>query len=80
MRQNTLQEQYNLIKEGKGNKDVFLKTVKSSHPHLVRNAADFKEATTILKQRSIISENIWGIATEKKEQPDWFNIFNTKNK
>jgi hypothetical protein len=76
MRQNTLQEQYNLIKEGKGNKDVFLKTVKSSHPHLVRNAADFKEATTILKQRSIISENIWGIATEKKEQPDWFNIFN----
>jgi len=76
MRQNTLQEQYNLIKEGKGNKDVFLKTVKASHPHLVRNAADFKEATTILKQRSIISENIWGIATEKNEQPDWFNIFN----
>jgi hypothetical protein len=60
MRQNTLQEQYNLIKEGKGNKDVFLKTVKSSHPHLIRNAADFKEATTILKQKSIISENFVG--------------------
>ena len=75
MRQKTLQEQYNLIKEGKGNKDVFLKTVKASHPHLVRNAADFKEATTILKQRSIISENIWGVATSKNEQPDWFKIF-----
>ena len=76
MRQNTLQEQYNLIKEGKGNEDVFLKTVKSSHPHLIRNAADFKEATTILKQKSIISENIWGVVTEKNNQHDWFNIFN----
>jgi hypothetical protein len=75
MRQKTLQEQYNLIKEGKGNKDVFLKTVKASHPHLIRNAADFKEATTILKQRSVISENIWGVATGAKEKPDWFKIF-----
>ena len=75
MRQKTLQEQYNLIKEGKGNKDVFLKTVKASHPHLVRNAADFKEATTILKQRSVISENVWGIATSKSEKPDWFKVF-----
>jgi len=75
MRQKTLQEEYNLIKEGKGSKEIFLKKAKSSHPHLIRNASTFNEAEMILKQRSVISENIWGVATEKNEQHDWFNIF-----
>ena len=76
MRQKTLQEEYNLIKEGKGSKEIFLKKAKSSHPHLIRNASTFNEAEMILKQRSVISENVWGVATEKTEQPDWFKIFN----
>ena len=77
MKTKTLQEQYNLIKEGKGNKEIFLKEAKLQFPHLIRNAADFNETTTILKQRSVISENILqlGLVTQNKKQ-DWFDIFN----
>ena len=76
MKQLTLQEQYNLIKEGKGHKDVFLKTAKSQFPNIVPNAATFEQASSLLKQRSVISEAIWGVATGKNTQPDWFSIFN----
>ena len=77
MKTKTLQEQYNLIKEGKGNKEIFLKEAKLQFPHLIRNAANFIETTTILKQRSIISENILqlGLVTQNKKQ-NWFDIFN----
>ena len=53
----TLQEQYNLIKEGKGHKDVFLKEAKSKFPGMINNAATYDQATHILKNRSVISEN-----------------------
>jgi len=53
----TLTEQYRSVKEGKGPKDVFLKEAKRQFPNLVTNAATFKEASTILKQKGIISEN-----------------------
>ena len=54
----TLQEQYNLIKEGKGHKDVFLKEAKSRYPNLISNVLTYDQATTILKQRSIIQEHM----------------------
>lgn len=73
---NTLQEQYNLIKEGKGAKDVFLKHAKSLFPHLVPNHYGFDTAAQILTQRGIISENVWGITTGNSQQPDWFKLFN----
>ena len=76
MKQLTLQEQYNLIREGKGHKDVFLKAAKNQFPNIVPNAATFEQASSLLKQRSVISENIWGVATGKNTQPDWFSIFN----
>jgi len=76
MKQLTLQEHYNLIKEGKGHKDMFLKAAKSQFPNIIPNAATFEQTSTLLKQRSIISEAIWGIATGKTTQPDWFSIFN----
>ena len=53
----TLTEQYRSVKEGKGPKDVFLKEAKRQFPNLVTNRATFKEASTILKQKGIISEN-----------------------
>jgi hypothetical protein len=56
----SLQNQYNLIKEGKGQKDVFLKSVKRLFPDLIPNHFGFNETTTILKQRGIISEMIVG--------------------
>jgi hypothetical protein len=72
----TLQEQFNLIKEGKGAKDVFLKTAKAQFPDMIRNASTFEEATSILKQRSVISEN-WGVVCKPtiNTDPNWFKIF-----
>jgi hypothetical protein len=57
----TLQDQYLLIKEGKGHKDIFLKEAKSQFPNIVRNAATFEEAAASLKTKNIISENVVGI-------------------
>jgi len=56
----TLTEQYRLIKEDKGHKGVFLKEAKAKYPNLLTNSSTFKEATTILKQKNIISENFVG--------------------
>ena len=53
----TLANQYKLIKEGKGHKGVFLKEAKAKYPSLITNASTFNEASTILKQKGIISEN-----------------------
>ena len=66
----TLQDQYTLIKEGKGHKDVFLKESRSMFPNYIRNASTFDEAAMILKNKGVISENIVGI------QP--INTINTK--
>ena len=57
----TLANQYKLIKENKGHKGVFLKEAKRQFPNLIKNNSTFKEATTILKQKNIISENFVGI-------------------
>ena len=54
----TLQEQYLLIKEGKGHKDVFIKEAKRLFPNMIRNAANFEEASNVLKSKQIIKENI----------------------
>ena len=70
----TLQEQYNQIKKGKGSKEIFLKEVKSKYPNLVRNAAGFNEASSVLINRSIIAENIH-VGTGSNKKPDWFKLF-----
>lgn len=57
----TLQTQFNLIKEGKGHKDVFLKEAKRLFPDVVRSAASFEEASSALKGRGVISENVVGL-------------------
>jgi len=57
----TLQDQYLLIKEGKGHKDVFMKEAKTQFPGLIRNAATFNEIATVLKDKNIINENIVGL-------------------
>ncbi len=70
----TLQEQYNQITKGKGSKEIFLKEVKAKYPNLVRNAAGFNEASSVLVSRNIIAENIH-VATGSTEKPDWFKLF-----
>jgi len=74
----TLQEQYNQIKNGKGSKEIFLKEVKAKYPNLVRNAAKFDEAASILSKRSIISENLY--VANAQADPDWFKLFDKNMK
>ena len=57
----TLTEQYRLIKADKGHKGVFLKEAKRQFPNLIKNNATFNEASKILKQKNIISENFVGL-------------------
>jgi hypothetical protein len=57
----TLQDQYLLIKEGKGHKGVFLTEAKRQFPDIVRNAASFNEAVASLQTKNIISENVIGL-------------------
>jgi hypothetical protein len=53
----TLQEQYNLIKEGKGHKGIFLTEAKKQFPNMLTNPMGFEEASKMLKTRGVISEN-----------------------
>jgi hypothetical protein len=71
----TIQEQYNQIKKGKGSKELFLKEVKRSYPHMIVNSATFNQAEEILLNRSVLSENIAGVVTDSLKKPDWFKIF-----
>lgn len=71
----TLQAQYNLIKEGKGNKAYFLKSAFRLFPDMLSPVNTFEDTVAILKNRSIISEGIGGVVTSGKKQ-DWHAIFN----
>ena len=75
----TLQEQYNQIKEGKGHKGVFLNEAKRLFPQFITNTTNFNQATTILKQKSVITENMlgFGMVTDasKTAKPDWHKLF-----
>ena len=74
----TLQQQYLLIKEGKGNKDYFLKQARNLFPEYITVNSDYKTAVHVLKSKSILSEGIGGIVTSNpNSKPDWFKIFDT---
>jgi hypothetical protein len=45
----TLQEQYILIKEGKGNKDHFLKQAKTLFPEYINQYSDYDTTIKVLK-------------------------------
>ncbi len=55
----TLQEQYNLINEGKGNKGAFLKEAKRNHSDSISNINTYDQAVGILKSKQIINENTY---------------------
>jgi hypothetical protein len=76
----TLQQQYTLIKEGKGNKDHFLKSARRVFPEFIAPNTDYNTAVHILKGKSILSEGVGGIATLNPIKPDWFKIFDTNLK
>jgi len=70
----TLQEQYNLIKEGKGSKEHFMRTVRHTFPNLITPTLSYNDTVTILKNKSIISESRGGLVTTGQKQ-DWHDIF-----
>ena len=72
----TLQEQFNLIKEGKGHKDVFMKTALRQFPNLFNNLTDFPTAVKVLKQKSILTEGVGGVVTQNTANPfaNWANF------
>jgi hypothetical protein len=73
----TLQEQYTLIQEGKGHKDMFLKSARRLFPEYITNFASYGEASTILKQKGIISEMIVGGGVTSRRPFDPFKAFNS---
>ena len=73
----TLQEQFNLIQEGKGHKDMFLKSARRLFPEYVTNFATYGEASKILKQKGIISEIKVGGGVVSKPVFDPFKAFNS---
>jgi hypothetical protein len=75
----TLQTQYNLIKEGKGDKSFFLKSAKDQFPDLVNQFTLFDDAINIFKSKGILSESVGGLVTTGKEQ-DWHQIFKSNIK
>ena len=50
----TLQQEYQLIKEGKGNKDHFLKMARNMFPEYITHGNDFNATVSILKAKTKI--------------------------
>ena len=76
----TLQEQYILIKEGKGNKDHFLKQARNLFPNYINQYSSYDSTVSVLKSKSILTEGIGGVISHKPS-PSWLEIFreNTSN-
>jgi hypothetical protein len=73
----TLQQEYQLIKEGKGNKDHFLKVARNTFPEYITSGNDYTSAVHILTSKNLLSE-AGGVVTQSPTQPNWFKIFNEK--
>jgi len=71
----SLQNNYNLIKEGKGNKELFMKQVRREFPQYISNVQTFDQAVSKLKEKSVISENNTGSLQAAVKNIDWFKTF-----
>ena len=74
MKQLTLQEQYNLLNEGKGSKNAFMKSALRQFPNLFNNFTEFNTAVSVLKQKQIISEGVGGVVTSGNPFMNWENF------
>jgi hypothetical protein len=72
----SLQDKYNLIKEGKGSKELFIKEARTLFPNVVTGALTFDQSIHNLTERGIISEGMTGVLIQKEGEPNWFKIFN----
>jgi len=74
----TLQQEYQLIIEGKGNKDHFLKVARNLFPEYITSGNDFTSAVRILTSKSLLSESADDVVTTSRK--DWQAIFNANLK
>jgi len=74
----TLQQQYNLIKEGKGDKNFFMRQALRQFPEWITVNNTFEQTASILKGKSIISEGVGGVVSTGRK--DWFKIFEAEVK
>lgn len=70
----TLQEHYNQINEGKGNKAQFLKQARELFPQHFNQYSDFNTVTNVLKSKQIISESKGNVVTKGFDIYDWKKI------
>jgi hypothetical protein len=74
----TLQQEYQLIIEGKGSKDHFLKVARNLFPEYITSGNDFNTAVHILTSKSLLSEAAGGVVTTGRK--DWWAIFDANLK
>jgi len=74
----TLQQQYNLIKEGKGDKNFFLRQALRQFPEWITVNNTFDQTVSILKGKSILSEAVDSIVTQTSVNPfvNWEKFLN----
>jgi hypothetical protein len=70
----TLQEHYNQINEGKGNKAQFLKQARALFPQHFNQYSDFNTVTNVLKSKQIISESKTNVVTKGFDIYNWKKI------
>lgn len=70
----TLQEHYNSIKSGKGNKTQFLRQAREMFPQYFNQYSDFDTTTDVLKSKQIISEATTNVVTKGFDIYDWKKI------
>ena len=70
----TLQEHYNSIKSGKGNKAQFLRQTREMFPQYFNQYSDFNTTVNVLKSKQIISEAAGGVVSKGFDIWDWKKI------
>lgn len=76
---NTIQTEYNLIKEGKGNKQQLLKQARTLFPGYFNQYTTYNTAISVLKSKGIISE-VGGVVSKGFDIWDWKKILTEETK
>lgn len=76
----TLQEQYNTIKKGQGNKIQFLKHARNLFPEYFNQYTNYDNAVSVLKSKQIISEAAGGVVGKGFDIWDWKKILAEETK
>jgi hypothetical protein len=76
----TLQEHYNAIKTGQGNKAQFVKQARNLFPEYFNQYTNYDNAVSVLKSKQIISEAAGGVVAKGFDIYDWKKILAEETK